>query len=246
MLVYNHGFKFKEPYQVLVDDQLVLDCQKSHYDLVGGLKRTLQAEIKPMITQCCIQALYSTRLQDAIDLAKNFERRRCNHPPKEARTPEECIQSVVNVNGQNKHRYVVASQDINLRRKLRKVPGVPLVHMSRSVMVMEPLSEASRLLNQRAEQDKLLKGLNDPKLAGVKVSESEEMETQTPPPKRHKGPKGANPLSMKKKRNTLQMQEPSSRDGEDRKKRRRRRHGHTDTQEKHGEAQHEIHLETPE
>ncbi|AQZ10249.1 UTP23 (YOR004W) [Zygosaccharomyces parabailii] len=225
MLVYNHAFKFREPYQVLVDDQLVMDCYKSHYDLVGGLKRTLQAEVKPMITQCCIQALYSTRIQEAIDIAKNFERRRCNHPPKEARPPAECIQSVVNINGHNKHRYVVASQDVNLRRKLRRVPGVPLVHISRSVMVMEPLSEASRLLNQRWEEDKLLKGLNDPKLAGLRTPEIEDQDQQPPPAKKHKGPKNPNPLSIKKKQKP-KVQEADSRDEEDKRRKRRRKHGH--------------------
>ncbi|CAR27057.1 hypothetical protein ZYGR_0I03300 [Zygosaccharomyces rouxii] len=239
MLVYNYAFRFREPYQVLIDDQLVSDCQKSHYDLVGGLKRTLQAEVKPMITQCCMQALYFTKNQDAIELGKSFERRRCNHPPKEAKPPHECIQSVVNVNGSNKHRYVVASQDVTLRRKLRKVPGVPLIHMSRSVMVMEPLSEASSRVNEMSEREKLLKGLNDPKLAGLKTTPSVENELESesqPPAKKRKGPKGPNPLSVRKKQKKPEQQgqgqgqeqeqeHESEREHEDagKKKRRRRR-----------------------
>ncbi|GCE99043.1 small subunit processome component [Zygosaccharomyces mellis] len=244
MLVYNYAFKFREPYQVLIDDQLVSDCQRSHYDLVGGLKRTLQAEVKPMITQCCIQALYSTRNQDAIELGKSFERRRCNHPPKEARSPNECIESVVNVNGSNKHRYVVASQDISMRRKLRKIPGVPLVHMSRSVMVMEPLSEASSHVNEVTEREKLLKGLNDPKMAGLKASSIEDYPENQPPAKKRKGPKGPNPLSVKKKQKKPEQGEGNGQE-QDRgqehendgktKRRRRRRHkssqGNIDGQE---------------
>lgn len=204
MLVYNHTFKFRQPYQVLVDDQLVLETFNSSFDLVKGLKRTLQAEVKPMITQCCMQQLYESRNQGAIDAAKEFERRRCNHNPKDPKSAEECLLSVVNVNGKNKHRYVVATQDVEIRRKLRKVPGVPLVYMNRSVMVMEPLSTASEKVSQEVENAKLYKGLNDAKYAGIAHNEEEAEEkgdgSQENKPKKRKGPKEPNPLSMKKKK----------------------------------------------
>lgn len=203
MLVYNHTFKFRQPYQVLVDDQLVLETFNSSFDLVKGLKRTLQAEVKPMITQCCMQQLYESRNQGAIDAAKEFERRRCNHNPKDPKSAEECLLSVVNVNGKNKHRYVVATQDVEIRRKLRKVPGVPLVYMNRSVMVMEPLSTASEKVSQEVENAKLYKGLNDAKYAGIAHNEEAEEKgdgSQENKPKKRKGPKEPNPLSMKKKK----------------------------------------------
>ena len=43
----------------------------------------------------------------------------------------------------NKHRYVVATQLQSLRGKLRAIPAVPLVHMTRSVMILEPPSDAT-------------------------------------------------------------------------------------------------------
>lgn len=199
MLVYNHTFKFREPYQVLVDDQLVLDCYKSSFDLVKGLKRTLQAEVKVMITQCCMQALYAYGNQEAIDIAKGFERRRCNHPPKDPLPPQKCLNDVVNVNGNNKHRYVVASQDLNIRRSLRKIPGVPLIHLSRSVMVMEPLSDASARISAKVEESKLFKGLNDPKVGSLDTSTNDKSMISKVLKKGKKGPSCPNPLSMKKK-----------------------------------------------
>ncbi|QEU60364.1 Utp23 [Kluyveromyces lactis] len=204
MLVYNHTFKFRQPYQVLVDDQLVLETFNSSFDFVKGLQRTLQAEVKPMITQCCMQSLYQTNNQGAIDAAKQFERRRCNHDPKEPKSVLECLTSVVDVNGKNKHRYVVATQDVEIRRRLRKIPGVPLVYMNRSVMVMEPLSNASEKVSREVEEQKLYKGLNDPKFAGIARDENDEAgaENQENKPKRRNGPKEPNPLSMKKKKTT--------------------------------------------
>lgn len=236
LLVYNHTFKFRQPYQVIVDDQIVTETDGSKYDLYKGLERTLQAEVKVMITQCCMQALYASGNQHAIESAKRYERRRCNHPPKDPKTPMECIESIVNINGVNKHRYIVACQDIDIRRKLRRVPGVPLVHLNRSVMVMEPLSDASAKISARMEQEKLYKGLNDPKYAGVVNQEGIKKEgngEEKKQKKRKNGPKSPNPLSMKKKKPKIE-ETPSQLKVEDKqkienvegdgKKKRRRKH----------------------
>ena len=113
-----------------------------------------------MITQCCIHELYllGKAQQPAVDLAKTFERRKCNH--REPIPGDECLTSVVgalknaisnkcmflmyNVAGEtNKHRYVVATQSQPLRVKLRSIPAVPIVHVNRSVMVLEPPSDTT-------------------------------------------------------------------------------------------------------
>ena len=43
----------------------------------------------------------------------------------------------------NKHRYVLATQSQELRTKLRAIPAVPVVHVNRSVMILEPPSDAT-------------------------------------------------------------------------------------------------------
>ena len=43
----------------------------------------------------------------------------------------------------NKHRYVLATQSQELRQKLRTIPAVPIVHINRSVMILEPPSDAT-------------------------------------------------------------------------------------------------------
>ena len=47
------------------------------------------------MTQCCIEALYKLgkEQQAATDLAKTFERRKCNH--RTALDPQECLRDVV-------------------------------------------------------------------------------------------------------------------------------------------------------
>jgi U3 small nucleolar RNA-associated protein 23 len=47
MSYYHINFKFREPFQVLVDEEIILECMRTKFDLVAGLKRTLQGEVKP-------------------------------------------------------------------------------------------------------------------------------------------------------------------------------------------------------
>lgn len=222
MTIYLHTFRFREPYQTIIDDEIVAQCHKAHFDIVKGLNRTVQGETKPMITQCCMQALYKSDNQPAISVAKEFERRRCNHPPASPLSPGECIESIVNIEGENKHRYIVATQDYQLRKRLRKVPGVPMIFLNRSVMVMEPLSEASDKHSQQVENAKLTKGLNDVKNAGY-FNKQEAEEAEEPVKKKKKGPKEPNPLSMKKKKAPAQPHKKDDKDDETKPKNRRRR-----------------------
>lgn len=239
MHVYLHTFKFREPFQTIIDDEIITTCVKSSYDLVKGIDRTIQSESKPMITQCCIQALYQKNNQEAIDLAKRFERRRCNHPPKNPLKPAECIESITSINGANKHRYIVATQNYDLRKKLRKVPGVPLIFMNRSVMVMEPLSQASTDYSNLVEAKKLTGGLNDAKYAGYANKEEEqvpeEKETKAPESKKRKGPKGPNPLSVKKKKTETNPEQKET-NGDSKKRRRKHKKLTTEGTEENAEA----------
>ncbi|KAJ8580451.1 Fcf1-domain-containing protein, partial [Rhizopogon salebrosus TDB-379] len=188
MHLYSMSFGFRQPYQILVDSEMCKIAIDSKLDLTKQLATVLQGNVKPMITQCCIHELYlqGKALQPAIDLAKMFERRKCNH--REVIPGEECLLSVVG--DTNKHRYVVATQLQSLRNGLRIVPAVPVVHINRAVMVLEPPSEATLKAKERTEEQSLHPSA--PELAAVPKIK--------PLQKKRKGPKGPNPLSIKKKK----------------------------------------------
>lgn len=78
-----------------------------------------------------------------------------------------------------------------LRLRARSIPGVPIIYVKRSVMVLEPLSNPSSNVRDGAERAKFRFGLDDPSLE--KAAEAEE-------PKKKRGPKvkAPNPLSVKK------------------------------------------------
>lgn len=175
---------------MLIDSETCVMAVNGKFDLVKQLSTVLQGEVKPMITQCCITELYlkGKEAQGAVDLAKQFERRKCNH--REAIPGDDCLADVVG--DSNKHRYVIVAQSQPLRNKLRAIPGVPLVHINRAVMVLEPPSDATLRKKALAEQ----------KLLGASTSEMALIEGDQPEAKKFKkkGPKGPNPLSVKKKK----------------------------------------------
>ncbi|KAJ7462680.1 Fcf1-domain-containing protein [Mycena galericulata] len=192
MALYSMSFGFRQPYQVLVDSEMCKAATDSKIELVKQLNSVLQGDVKPMITQCCIHELYllGKTQQPAVDLAKTFERRKCNH--REPIPGDDCLTTVVGET--NKHRYVVATQSHPLRVKLRSIPAVPIVHVNRSVMVLEPPSDATIRTKDYSEEQALHASGSERQSLATPSTASE------PPRKKKKGPKGPNPLSVKKKR----------------------------------------------
>lgn len=217
---YELQFGFRDPYQLLVDDQFALSLAKYKIvDTVHQFSNVLQSKkVKPLITQCCMVSLYNLgkEHQDAVDIAKQWERRMCNH--REAIDPAACVKQCIG--NYNKHRYILASDRGELRRDLRlSVAGLPMMHFAKAVMVMEPISpltlakmEANeeRKLSLPASEASLLR--NAPKVnvdivgdtANVTTSDVEDDDGQTsvapsaPPLRKPRGAKAPNPLSVRK------------------------------------------------
>lgn len=225
MQSYGMTFGFREPYQVLIDAQMIQDTARFKMDLLNGLERVLHGKIKPMITQCSIRHLYTLSVPQSekdplILLAKSMERRRCNHHELEnPLSTLECLSSVVDPKKSqtNRNRYVVASQDDEVRRFCRGVKGVPLIYVKRSVMVLEPMAESTIGVKEGIERDKFRTGLRARLGKRRRYSEEEkDADTEDRPEgqtndvdaqdsneraakrKKARGPKGPNPLSVKK------------------------------------------------
>jgi U3 small nucleolar RNA-associated protein 23 len=88
-----------------------------------------------------------------------------------------------------------------LRSSARSIPGVPIIYVKRSVMVLEPLSNASEMVRDGHERGKFRAGLDvDPALGKRKRDGEADGVSDTEEPKKKHGPKvkGPNPLSVKK------------------------------------------------
>jgi U3 small nucleolar RNA-associated protein 23 len=110
----------------------------------------------------------------------------------------------------NPHNYCVASQDAELRKELRRVPGVPLIHINRSVVVLEPPSKATKEKIAEREKAKTLPNEKEHQFMQKKKKELKKQENEgkegngskaeNSKKRKRKGPKQPNPLSMKKKK----------------------------------------------
>lgn len=217
LLVYHHSPHHADPRHVTVDAEIIQDATRMKIDLAGYLERTLQGKVKPMITQCSMRHLYAAKDQEVIGKAQDFERRRCNHHTlDEPLSTLDCFRSVLDPKDSktNKHRYVVATQEQKVRSYLRQIPGVPLIYINRSVMIMEPMAEVTEDVRDKAENDKFRSGLKtrpsasvvaakrkrdeDAEGSGDEEDEGAAAAQPEPKKKRKPGPKAPNPLSAKK------------------------------------------------
>lgn len=151
--------------------------------------------------------------------AKSMERRRCNHHVlDEPLSTLECFKSVIDPKNSytNRNRYVIASQDEDVRRYCRGIKGVPLIFVKRSVMVMEPMAAGSVNAREGMEKEKFRSGLKtrgrglvgkrkrDENDGDEIARESQEAKSTTAGDERAdkkrkvRGPKGPNSLSVKK------------------------------------------------
>ena len=111
---------------------------------------------------------------------------------------------------------MLATQSQELRTKLRAIPAVPIVHVNRTVMILEPPSDATlraktlvRTRTPPAATNALVAHLSalpqaEEKALHPTAPEAEKLPSTStpvdPPRKKKKGPKGPNPLSVKKKK----------------------------------------------
>ena len=221
---------------------------------------TAKPEI-PVITTCCMRHLYASKNELVIGHAKQFERRRCNHQNlEEPLSAFECLASVVDPKGSktNKNHYVLACQDEKVRTLMRTIPGVPLIYLKRSVMIMEPMAGASEEYKSKVEASKFASGVQgqrdveraeqDPadrtasmtittgkedSDGNIEADDQSEVANQ-PAKKRKRGPTGPNPLSVKKpKKQPVSNAAAPGNDGKDglRAKRRRKRQSKSEVEQ---------------
>ncbi|EFE44059.1 rRNA processing protein, putative [Trichophyton verrucosum HKI 0517] len=111
-------------------------------------------------------------------------------------------------------------QRYHLRRDARQIPGVPIIYVKRSVMILEPMSEPSSNIREGFEEGKLRSGFIEPATSTGKRKRGAEEEEEEDGDggewvevKKKKKVKGVNPLSMKKpKQRTQTVQKPRKAD----------------------------------
>ncbi|KAK7057540.1 Fcf1-domain-containing protein, partial [Favolaschia claudopus] len=120
-----HNTALVPPYRVLVDTNFINFSLQNKLELVSGMMDCLYAKCIPCITDCVMAELEKLghRYRVALRIARDprFERLKCSHSGTYA---DDCLVQRV-----TSHKcYIVATCDRDLRRRIRQIPGIPLMY----------------------------------------------------------------------------------------------------------------------
>ncbi|CCE78890.1 Piso0_000924 [Millerozyma farinosa CBS 7064] len=137
-LFFQFNEAIKPPYQILIDTNFINFSIQKKIDLVRGLMDALYAKCIPIITDCVMSELekLGPKYRIALRLAKDsrIQRLSCTHKGTYA---DDCI-----VNRVMQHKcYIVATNDADLKRRIRKVPGIPIMSVGGHSYVIERLPD---------------------------------------------------------------------------------------------------------
>ncbi|CAI2168228.1 6875_t:CDS:2 [Funneliformis geosporum] len=200
MALYSASFGFREPYQILVDGDFVQTALRYKMDLYKQLCTVMLGNTKQMYTSCTLAEIKKLGKDEfgTVTALSNLERRGCIHRHNPVSSAE-CIASIIETD--NPNNYCVATQNGSLRERFRVVPGVPLLYINRSVLIIEPPSYATIQKAKQVESAKTYMSAEE--LSFLTKTNSDTAKRQAgaeKPKKKRKGPKQPNPLSCKKKR----------------------------------------------
>ena len=141
-MFFSYNSALGPPYRILLDTNFINFSIMNKLDIIPAMMDCLFAKCIPCVTQCVMAELEKLATQDrfrvALRVAKNplFELLPCQHKGTYA---DDCLVERV-----TQHRcFIVATCDRDLKRRIRKVPGVPLMYIKARKYTIERLPEAS-------------------------------------------------------------------------------------------------------
>ncbi|XP_054780249.1 uncharacterized protein LOC129287974 [Prosopis cineraria] len=139
-LFFAHNTDLGPPYRVLVDTNFINFSIQNKLDLEKGMMDCLYAKCTPCITDCVMAELekLGQKYRVALRIAKDprFDRLPCTHKGTYA---DDCIVERVT----EFRCFIVATCDRDLKRRIRKIPGVPIMYITKHKYSIERLPEAT-------------------------------------------------------------------------------------------------------
>ncbi|XP_058125289.1 rRNA-processing protein FCF1 homolog [Anopheles coustani] len=138
-MFFQYNTQLGPPYHVLVDTNFVNFSIKNKLDIIKTMMDCLYAKCIPYITDCVEAELekLGSKYKLALRIIKDprFERLHCMHKGTYA---DDCLVQRV-----TQHKcYIVATNDKDLKRRIRKIPGVPIMNVALNRYVIERMPDA--------------------------------------------------------------------------------------------------------
>ena len=204
---YRIVFGINEPYDVLLDGNFIFSCLKYKVDLRDRLARLLQVQenqVRLYVTRSVIEELQlaGNKASDVLEFAQKFCVVIEDGGASNSKMPT-VNRLLTTLESHNKRKYIIASQDKELRVAISKIPGIPTIYFNKVIMLMESPSETSKRFHMKKESSK---DINDMKLMNVgefndtikssdKIINETNISATNPVLRRKAKAKAANPLS---------------------------------------------------
>ena len=138
-MFFSYNSQLGPPFRVLVDTNFINFSIRNKLEMYKSMMDCLLAKCIPCITDCVMAELekLGQKYTLALRLAKDprFERLSCCHKGTYA---DDCIVERV-----TQHRcFIVATCDKELKKRIRKVPGVPIMFIAARKYTIERMPEA--------------------------------------------------------------------------------------------------------
>lgn len=138
-LFFQYNTQLGPPYHILIDTNFINFSIKNKLDIIQNMMDCLYAKCIPYITDCVLGELekLGQKYRVALRIIKDprFERIHCMHKGTYA---DDCLVQRV-----TQHKcYIVATNDKDLKRRIRKIPGVPIMYVSQHRYTIERMPDA--------------------------------------------------------------------------------------------------------
>ncbi|XP_076318264.1 FCF1 rRNA-processing protein Bka [Tachypleus tridentatus] len=138
-LFFKYNTQLGPPFHVLMDTNFINFSIKNKLDIIQSMMDCLYAKCIPYVTDCVLGELekLGSKYRVALKIAKDprFERLPCLHKGTYA---DDCLVQRV-----TQHKcYIVATCDKDLKRRIRKIPGVPIMYLYQHRFSIERMPDA--------------------------------------------------------------------------------------------------------
>ncbi|ODN02807.1 rRNA-processing protein UTP23 [Orchesella cincta] len=166
---FHKHFRFQPPFRILVDGTFANAALINKVNMKEQLPKYFDGPCKLLTTPCVIieTEKLGPSLYGAVKVLKELQIHKCQHSDSPIQASE-CLKSVIKINVPKKSfvnnanavpdaddRFIIATQDANLRSDFRVMVGVPLIYLHGNAPTMEKPSDASVNWAERRDKKKL-------------------------------------------------------------------------------------------
>ena len=197
---YKHNFGHHPPYQMLIDGTFTKACLDNKINIKEQMPKYIGQEVKLLTTKCAIleAEMLGPAVFGATIILKQFAIHKCGHDEKSPKPAMKCLKSMLQE--KNPQRYFIVTQDFDMRAKVRKVPGTPVLYLHHKALTLEKPSEKSDQSVASTTEQKLGISEYQANMIAHLKKDAGILEDENSKKRRRKKKGGPNPLSCLKKK----------------------------------------------